>query len=74
MKKMNSENIDSGERLSFFKLFKEKEFRVVIPIIQRDYAQGRKSKSEIRNNFLDALYTYLDENNPNRDLDFIWKY
>jgi hypothetical protein len=72
MKKMNSENIDSGERLSFFKLFKEKEFRVVIPIIQRDYAQGRKSKSEIRNNFLDALYTYLDENNPNRDLDFIY--
>jgi uncharacterized protein with ParB-like and HNH nuclease domain len=69
---MNSENIDSGERLSFFKLFKEKEFRVVIPIIQRDYAQGRKSKSEIRNNFLDALYTYLDENNPNRDLDFIY--
>lgn len=69
---MTEIKINSGERLSFYKLFKEKNFRVVIPIIQRDYAQGRKSKSEIRNNFLDALYTYLEEDTPNRDLDFIY--
>lgn len=30
-----------GERLSFFKIFSQKNFKLVIPIIQRDYAQGR---------------------------------
>ena len=62
----------SGERLSFYKLFKEKNYRVLIPIIQRDYAQGRKNKREIRETFLTALYQYLEENKPNRDLDFVY--
>ena len=62
----------SGERLSFFKLFSEKKFRVEIPIIQRDYAQGRISQKEVRENFLGALYTYLEQGKPNRDLDFIY--
>ena len=68
----NANNIESGERLSFFKLFKEKEFRIIIPIIQRDYAQGRKKEKEVRNTFLDALFNYLEDNIPNRDLDFIY--
>ena len=38
----------SGERLSFFKLFKERKYRIQIPVIQRDYAQGRKSTGEVR--------------------------
>jgi len=68
----NSIKTQSGERLSFFKLFAQKQFRVLIPIIQRDYAQGRKSKKEVRDSFLNALYVYLDENKPNRDLDFVY--
>ena len=32
---------------------------IVIPIIQRDYAQGRQSEEGIRNEFLDALYSAL---------------
>ncbi len=64
--------IQSGERLSFSKLFIEKGYKVEIPIIQRDYAQGRKSKTEVRETFLQALYDYLDEGKPNRDLDFIY--
>ena len=68
----NIENIDSGERLSFYKLFKEKEYKIVIPIIQRDYAQGRKREKEVRDTFLDALFNYLDDNKSNRDLDFIY--
>lgn len=68
----NSKNIHSGERLSFFDLFERKRFRVLIPIIQRDYAQGRKSKKEVRTSFLNALYQYLEENEPNRDLDFVY--
>lgn len=65
-------NTQSGERLSFFKLFSQKEYRIVIPIIQRDYAQGRKTSKEVRDNFLNALYGYLDEDKPNRDLDFVY--
>lgn len=61
-----------GERLSFAKLFIEKGFKVEIPIIQRDYAQGRPSESEVRAGFLRALHTYLSEGKPNRDLDFVY--
>lgn len=64
--------IQSGERLSFSKLFSEKGFKIEIPIIQRDYAQGRNSSTEVRVLFLDSLYNYLDENKPNRDLDFVY--
>lgn len=63
-----------GERLSFFKIFSQKNYKLVIPIIQRDYAQGRTNDDtkEVRTDFLDALYTYLKENRPNRDLDFVY--
>ena len=71
---MNNENtnIESGERLSFFKLFSEKGYHVEIPIIQRDYAQGRNSSSEVRELFLNDLHDYLAEDKPNRDLDFVY--
>jgi hypothetical protein len=65
-------NTRKGERLSFHALFKEKNFRVVVPIIQRDYAQGRENTKEVRDAFLDALYQYLEDNIPNRDLDFVY--
>ena len=64
----------TGERLSFYKLIAEKKYKIIIPIIQRDYAQGRKDEetNEVRNEFVDALFNYLDEGIPNRDLDFIY--
>jgi len=62
----------SGERLSFYKLFSVKNYIVEIPIIQRDYAQGRASEQEVRASFLDALKQYLIQNLPNRDLDFVY--
>ena len=68
----NNTNTLSGERLSFYKLFCEKKYRISIPIIQRDYAQGRQTTAEIRKVFLDALYDYLKENKANRDLDFVY--
>jgi len=61
-----------GERLSFSKLFNRLQLNIEIPIIQRDYAQGRASCSEVRKEFLGALFRYLEENKPNRDLDFIY--
>ncbi|MDZ7774420.1 MAG: DUF262 domain-containing protein [Bacteroidales bacterium] len=70
---MNSiKNGQTGERLSFYSLFRQQNLKVIIPIIHRDYAHGRKSKKEIRESFFNTLYNYLDENKPNRDLDFVY--
>jgi len=60
-----------GEKLSFYQLFKEKEWKVEIPILQRDYAHGRESAKEIRDDFLDELYKHLI-NSKNINLDFIY--
>jgi len=67
---MNSNEHISGKRLTFFELIKE--YHIQIPIIQRDYAQGRVTAHEIRDSFLDALLAYLEENKKHRDLDFVY--
>ncbi|MEJ7823319.1 MAG: DUF262 domain-containing protein [Chitinophagaceae bacterium] len=69
---MSTSNNYIGEPLSFFQLFAEKDLRIEVPIIQRDYAQGRSRESEVRNNFLEALFNYLDEDKPGRELDFVY--
>ena len=60
-----------GEKLSFYKLVSEKNYTIEIPIIQRDYAQGRDSASEIRFQFLIALKNYLSSD-KSVELDFIY--
>ncbi|MDD3739236.1 MAG: DUF262 domain-containing protein [Lentimicrobiaceae bacterium] len=69
---MTMNNIEhiSGKRLTFFELIKD--YHIQIPIIQRDYAQGRITAYEIRNTFLDVLLSYLEENKKHRDLDFVY--
>ena len=56
--------------------WKDEETRVngiVIPIVQRDYAQGRQNDkvNRIRNNFLEVLYKALAEGEKTT-LDFIY--
>lgn len=48
--------------------------KVIIPIIQRDYAQGRQSRKidEIRINFLETLRAALLDEGKNIELDFIY--
>ena len=58
-----------GKITNFWKLLRE--HKIEIPIIQRDYAQGREDKEEIRDNFLNALLHSLDTNVPIK-LDFIY--
>jgi len=58
-----------GQITNFWKLLKK--YKIEIPIIQRDYAQGRKDKREIRNNFLNALVQSL-KTNTSIKLDFIY--
>lgn len=58
-----------GEITSFWELLKK--HKIEIPIIQRDYAQGRKDKEEIRDNFLNALFQSISTQTPIK-LDFIY--
>ena len=66
-----STNIQLGDKISFIKLFSQSEFNVRIPIIQRDYAQGRPSAHEVRKAFLKALLSYLHAEGTH-DLDFVY--
>lgn len=61
----------SGKVQSFYQLLQDTE--VVIPMIQRDYAQGRLTEKvkSIRHDFLDALYKACKEIKP-LHLDFIY--
>ena len=62
-------NTYKGETFTFFELIKKQ--KIEIPIIQRDYAQGRIDKKEIRLNFLNALFDSINLGNPIK-LDFIY--
>lgn len=62
-----------GERMSFLQLVKR--YSIVIPVIQRDYAQGRMDEhaTEVRKNFVRNLISYIrDVDNCSHDLDFIF--
>lgn len=53
------------------------EFKIVIPPIQRDYAQGRNSGKipTIRGRFIDSIFNVLaNDNLPVLELDFIYGY
>jgi hypothetical protein len=64
-----SNNEFNSKESSFFQLIGET--KIEIPIIQRDYAQGRKSEKRIRNNFLDALLLATKDQNK-LELDFVY--
>jgi hypothetical protein len=58
-----------GKIYSFYELLKSN--KIEIPIIQRDYAQGRKDKKKIRHNFLNALYESISKEEKIM-LDFVY--
>ncbi len=59
-----------GEKLHFLNLFSEDKV-VEIPMIQRDYAQGRESAKDVRDSFLSYLFSALQRNEA-RSLDFVY--
>lgn len=67
---------DNGNSYTFLQLLKSCK-KIVIPKIQRDYAQGRKDPagtnlcSEVRNNFINSIKEALT-NNKSLVLDYIW--
>ena len=46
--------------------------KIVIPIQQRDYAQGRRGKEYLRHRFLLELKSALDDENKSLTLDFVY--
>lgn len=59
------------KKYTFKKLFENESRGVLIPKIQRDYAQGRKGESRVRDNFLSAIYSALSDGRG-LNLDFIY--
>lgn len=47
---------------------------VEVPMLQRDYAQGRKSQEKVAKEFLDAIFTVLCGNKKSLHIDFIYGY
>lgn len=66
--------MNKGKSLTFYGLFDVVE-AIEIPILQRDYAQGRKEEGEVRTLFLNSLYQALNNKDDSRqplDLDFVY--
>ena len=73
----NNSNKTEKEPISFYQLFNQdltKINQIEIPIIQRDYAQGRMSAevSRIRKQFIDVLFNALQEDSAPIQLDFVY--
>lgn len=50
------------------------EFKVIIPILQRDYAQGRRTQKGLANLFLDSIFEVLNGSKDGLHIDFIYGY
>lgn len=50
------------------------QYQVIVPPIQRDYAQGRGSETELRKNFIRKIKQALADEGPALNLDFVYGY
>lgn len=51
------------------------KYKVVIPVLQRDYAQGRESKIKVVvEPFLNSIFNVLEGNQNKLHIDFIYGY
>ncbi len=61
--------MNNNNKTSLWKLLDKHE--IVVPIIQRDYAQGRKGKEDLRYRFLTTLHDALFDKEEAK-LDFVY--
>ena len=62
-----------SSQYTFWRLVEE--FKIIVPIIQRDYAQGRKDDlkiEQIRKTFIQHLLEKINQNSHKSDLDFVY--
>ena len=62
--------MNTGKNYTFWEFLKEN--KIVIPIIQRDYAQGREGKEELRKRFLKSLKDAIEDDKKSLILDFVY--
>ena len=67
---MEYKETKANKAISFWHFIQE--HTVEIPIIQRDYAQGRLGKEYLRKTFLESLKQALDEGREALKLDFVY--
>ncbi|WP_163566278.1 DUF262 domain-containing protein [Helicobacter suis] len=58
----------------FLKGSTDKVQKIEVPMLQRDYAQGRRSQIAIANAFLDALFVVLEGRSRKLHLDLVYGY
>ena len=65
--------MNKNTKYSFWKLINE--YGIKIPIIQRDYAQGRRNNEKdetVRENLLNSIFKALLDDTETIDLDFVY--
>lgn len=71
----NMNNIDkmASQEMSFIDIFEKYGYTILVPAIQRDYAQGRSTvkATKIRKDFVEELIDYIFDKNSH-SLDFIY--
>lgn len=72
-KVLANEFIERLNSISFWKLLSETS-KIQIPIIQRDFAQGRENEktNKIRSQFLDSLIKAVESEKGSLELDFVY--
>lgn len=71
MTQQSSKNIKIESYMTLRKMLGDTNNRIEIPIIQRDYAQGRYNAKEIRDDFLRDIFIHLN-NNKSMKLSFVY--
>lgn len=71
MASQNSTSIKIESHMTLSKMLGNSNNRIEIPIIQRDYAQGRDNAQEIRDDFLRDIFIHLN-NNKSMKLSFVY--
>ena len=69
MKNKTMENNNITNKTTFWELLNN--YEIVVPIIQRDYAQGRAGKEDLRKNFLGQIHNALEKKSELL-LDFVY--
>lgn len=69
---MEENKIQPAREMSFLELIKD--YVILIPVIQRDYAQGRKTEevNKIREDFVHDLLSFIKDTGNSHNIDFIY--
>ena len=69
---MENKELLPAETMSFLQLIEK--YMILIPVIQRDYAQGRQTEdvNKIRKDFVHDLLSFIEDNTQPHHVDFVY--